>query len=143
MNKVLITLTALGLMGVTAATVSAHGIGLAGERLNHAEQPSQQEVLQYKAEVLGISVEDYKTACEDGKTFRELATELGVSREDMHARKLILAHEKLQAQVNAGEITQVEADEMLERIEERPYKRGMHKHTGKRCPYAATSDTKE
>jgi len=74
------------------------------------------------AEVLGITVEQLRTAQEDGQTLAQIAEANGVSRADLVDGLVAAAKEQLAADVTAGDLTQAEADEksaaLAERIEE-------------------------
>ncbi len=70
-----------------------------------------------EASILGISVDEMKTAWSQGKTLEDLATEKGITREQL-AEKLKAAaetkqKETLQALVTKGYITQAQADARL------------------------------
>lgn len=76
-----------------------------------------------EAAILGISVDDMKTAWSQGKTLQDLATEKGITREQL-AEKLKAAaeakqKETLQALVTKGYITQAQADARLEAMKTR------------------------
>lgn len=69
------------------------------------------------AAILGVSVDEMKTAWSQGKTLQDLATEKGITREQL-AEKLKAAaetkqKEALQALVTKGYITQAQADARL------------------------------
>ncbi|RME63104.1 MAG: hypothetical protein D6790_05270 [Caldilineae bacterium] len=75
--------------------------------------------LQAMAEALGMTAEELQAALEEGQTLEEIATEQGV---DLQAVMLEQAQEKLAQAVADGKLTQEEADQILERIQngERP-----------------------
>lgn len=75
------------------------------------------------AAILGISVDDMKAAWSQGKTLEDLATEKGITREQL-AEKLKAAadtkqKETLQALVTKGYITQAQADARLNAMKTR------------------------
>ncbi|RME62337.1 MAG: hypothetical protein D6790_06510 [Caldilineae bacterium] len=86
--------------------------------------------LQAVADALGMTVEELQAAREEGKTLEEIAAEKGV---DLQAVMLEQAQEKLAQAVADGKLTQEEADQILERIQngEQPGPFGPHRgHAG-------------
>jgi hypothetical protein len=69
------------------------------------------------AEALEMSVEELEEAITSGTPIYELAAEAGV---DLHAVMSGLMTERIQAAVEAGDLTQEQADAMLERMESHP-----------------------
>jgi hypothetical protein len=134
MKKILLySLLAVGVVGlVGASAVSAQGFFH-----NHAMDSEGKEakggyenMLKAKAEVLNLSVEDLKTAKEEGKTFQEIAEDQGLSvdelRAQMQEKKQELRTQKIEGrkahieELVANEtITQEQADEKLEWLESR------------------------
>jgi hypothetical protein len=121
MNKTLIALTALGMIGASAISVAAfdgNGYGR-GQGNMLGERPGYQQMLEDKADLLGVSVEDVEAARAEGTSFGELAEELGISIEDMQARMLERAKERVQERVDSGAMTEGEAADLLTRMQER------------------------
>ena len=132
MKKILLySLLAVGVVGiVSASAVSAQGffhnrgMNIDGE----GAKGGYENMLEIKAEVLGLSVDDLKAAKEEGKTFQEITENQGLSvdelRAQMQEKKQELRAEKMEgmeahiAQLVAdGKITQEQADEKLEWLE--------------------------
>lgn len=93
------------------------------------------QILEDKAEILGISVEDLQSAREEGKTFEEVLTEAGISQEDFQAKMKELHQENMKTHLDQlvadGELTQAEADEHLENWQERMDNFDGQRHFGK------------
>jgi AcrR family transcriptional regulator len=70
------------------------------------------------AEVLGLEVEDLQEALADGQTIAEVAEAQGVALEDVVDALMASASERLQQAVDDGRITQEQADEQTEQMEE-------------------------
>lgn len=70
------------------------------------------------AEVLGLSEEEVREALGEGQTLAELAEAQGMSVEDFSAALLANITADLQAQLDAGEITQEEFDEATAELSE-------------------------
>ena len=71
------------------------------------------------AEALGISVEDLRAARADGQTIREIAEANGVDPQTVDDAVVANAEERLAEKVEAGDLTQAEADEKLAEVAER------------------------
>lgn len=67
--------------------------------------------LEAMAEAIGIEVEELRTALQDGQTPAEVAEENGVSREDLVAAVVEGINTHLDEAVEAGRLTEAEADE--------------------------------
>ena len=70
------------------------------------------------AEVLGLGEEEVRGALRDGQSLAELAEAQGMSVEDFSAALLSNIRADLQAQLDAGEITQEEFDEISAELSE-------------------------
>ncbi len=109
---------------VGAGTASAHGMFGGGEDLT-PEQRAEKASLMFerKAEMLGLDVNVVKEAWAEGKNFRELAEEQGIDmaelKEKMQAERKARQQERLQNLVEAGVITQEQANLRLERMQEK------------------------
>jgi len=73
--------------------------------------------LEQKAELLGISVEDLQTLKDEEKTFDEILGAAGLTQEEFQVKAKAEKIESVQERVTAGDLTQEEADEIIERIE--------------------------
>lgn len=125
---------------VGVGVVSAHG-GLGNfSNLTLEEQATQHEqMFEKQADILGISVDDYKQAWSEGKNLMQIAEEQGITVEDLRSRmqeqKQSLLQEHLNNLVTQGVITQAQADSRLAAMEQQVGKgmgmmgpKGAHHH---------------
>jgi uncharacterized protein (DUF433 family) len=103
-------------------------------------QIDDSKMLEEKATILGITVDDLKARLESGKSMKDIETDLGISQETMQAKmeENRTAREtemkvKIAQEVTDGKITQEQADEMLERLTN-PSKQGFGRGMGKGEP---------
>ena len=126
----------LGLLSMQMA--SAHGLFGGFNNLTPEQIATrQQDMFQQEANILGLSVDEVKTAWAEGKTMQELATAKGITSEQlqtkMQAARQAEMKTHLQALVDQGVITQAQADSRLKFMQERipngqgKMGRGMHK----------------
>lgn len=118
----MVPVLSLGLLGAGAA--SAHGWFGGWGSVSSDDIVARQEVMfQQQADLLGISVDQFKEKWADGKSLQEIAKELGMTQEQLRERILNAEKEKLKAQlqalVNKGIITQAQADRRLQAMEQR------------------------
>ena len=143
MKKILMySFLTAGLVGVlSVGVVSAQGwFGDRGNsNLSPEEVAQRQEVMfQQKADFLGISVDEVKEAWADGKRFKELAEEQGITLEELKAQMGEARQERMEAHIQAmvdnGVITQEQADQKSEYMQERSENgymgKGFHKRSG-------------
>lgn len=111
---------ALALMG--AGTVSAHGwfggpFGVTNATPQEVAQ-RQNEMFTQKANLLGMSVDEVKSAWAQGKTLQQLAEEKGITQDQLQEKMRELRQqqikERLQTLVEQGVITQTQADQRLQ-----------------------------
>ena len=80
-------------------------------------------MFQNQADLLGIDVDEMKDAWAEGKNFMEIAEEQGITQEQLQERMREARKEQLQAQLQAmvgnGVITQEQADQRLQIMEQR------------------------
>jgi len=132
---------ALTLLGANA--VSAQG-GWGADLSSEEIVKRQQTMFENQASILGVNVSEVKDAWAQGKGLKELAQEKGIREDDLKA-KLQAEHKKqheahLKALVDAGVITQSQADQRLqfmekkqtEMKEKRPPREGRSKGMGQR-----------
>ncbi len=142
MKKFIIySLLAIGLSGLLGIGVaSAHGWFGHFSDATPAEMAQQQETMfQNKAELLGISVDEMKEAWSQGKDIREIAEEQGISQEQLQEKMRANAQqrlqERLQAMVDNGVISQEQANQRSQFMEERmtnnEMDKGFHKGFGR------------
>lgn len=128
----------LSLLG-GASIASAYGMGMGGygNRATPEEVATkQQEVFIRQAELLGVSVDDVKSAWATGKSFQTLAKEKGITAEalrtKMEAERKAQVTAELGALVSKGIITQAQADSRLKYLSSIPKEgkkgRGMMRH---------------
>jgi len=142
MKKSLIyTLLALGIFGlVGAGAVSARG-GFGGFSDASPEEITQrfETMLQNKADLLGISVDEMKNAWTEGKRFMEIAEEQGITQEQFQEIRRERIEARLQTLVEGGVITQEQADQRLQGIGEQlgggGFRKGFHKGSGEGCSW--------
>ena len=120
--KIYIALATLPVLLVSVfavSFVSAHG----WFKLSPEDAAERKSVMfEQKAALLGVSVEEMKNAWAEGKNFHELMEESGLTKEDLKVRmqesmKARMA-EHLQSLVDEGVITQEQADQRSETVED-------------------------
>ena len=141
MKKFLIcALLAVGILGlVGVGTVSARGWfgnGDCGQFINQEER--HENMVQTKAEILGLNADELNAAREQNKCFHEIIEEQGLTMEQFREKMKELKSEQRQNRLNRfvaeGKITQEQADERLAKMKERfengETGRGFHKGFG-------------
>lgn len=131
-----ITLAAAALLlGVNY--VSAHGFyGFFGGSTATPEQIAsrQQTAFQNEAALLGISVDEVKNAWAEGKTLQQLAQDHGITADQLQQKlkdySLQQIKDQLQTLVSQGVITQAQADQRLQFIQNNQNKTGKMGHRG-------------
>lgn len=110
-----------------AGIASAHGWGVKLDPQEIADR--QTAMFQEQAELLGLDIAVVKDAWSQGKDLRTLATEKGISQEDLRARMVAKRKEQqkasLQSLVEKGVISQTQADARLA-VEEKRISEGGH-----------------
>ena len=112
----------LGLSMFGANIASAHGLFGSFSNLTPDQIASQQQsMFQNEAAILGINVDDVKSACADGKTIEQLMTEKGITQDQVKARmkdnQIAQLKKQLQALVDKGVITQAQSDKRLQAMQ--------------------------
>ena len=121
-------LATLGLLA--AGTVSAHGgmWGFGNLATPQEKAQVQTQMFQGQADLLGVKVEEVKTAWAQGKSLKALATEKGISeaqlKEKMKIQREAQMKSYLQDLVSQGVITQAQADQRLKFMQDNPGKQG-------------------
>jgi uncharacterized protein (DUF433 family) len=77
------------------------------------------QMLQGQADLLGISVTDLQSRLAQGKTFQQIAQDLGITQAQMQAKRLDQMKTHLQSLVTSGKITQAQADSLLQKMQNR------------------------
>ena len=75
------------------------------------------KMVERHAEILGLDPEDLKVDLENGKTFKEIISESGLTREEILEKKKSFFTDKINGLLESGEITQEQADQKLEKLE--------------------------
>ncbi len=128
-------------IGLPALAISLLGVGIASAHPSFLKNASPEEVeahytemFEEKTELLGLSVDEMKTAWASGKTLADIASEQGISEDQLHTRmkEAGKAHMKTQLQtlVERGVITQTQADARLATMETRMEKMKANGHRG-------------
>ncbi len=114
MKKIYITIA------VVVIVASATGIAVAsigGHSFFNSEKHNV--MLEKKAEMLGLTLEELQERIEAGETLREIFEVDGVTKEDFLANKLDWMEQRLDDAVEAGKLTQEQADEKLAIMQEK------------------------
>ena len=82
------------------------------------------------AEALGVTVEELEAAKENGQSIRELAEAQGVELSEVQEAKKAALIAAIEEAVDEGTITQEQADQMLERIENGNFRKGPRRGRG-------------
>jgi len=112
-----------GIIGLaTLGVMSASAMGFGGMMGNGLLTPEEQATRQtamftQQASLIGATVDEVKNAWADGKSFKKLATEKGVTKEQLQAKMKVLHDAQMKAHlvtlVSKGVITQAQADKRL------------------------------
>lgn len=126
-----IWMIALAVAGLLAASIT--GIALAADpattddyEAKHWEQPGWGHFHRHRviwsesmSELLGLTPEEIQAQRQEGKSLTEIAADQGVSEDELVAAILADRTEAIQQRVEDGYLTQEQADEMLEWMEQR------------------------
>lgn len=120
-------LPAFSLALITGGVASAHGMfgfGGLGNLTPDQIATNQQTMFQKHADLLGVSVDEVKNAWAEGKSMQQLATEKGISTDQlmqkMHDQRKQEMRNVLSTLVQKGVITQAQADKRAELIDQMP-----------------------
>jgi len=125
MKKLLVySLLAVGLFSLLGVGVASAGwFGRFSDASPEEIAQKQETMFQNKADFLGISVDEMKDAWAEGKNLKEIAEEQGITEEQLQERMMEAKQERLQSRlqimVDNGVITQEQADQRLQFMEER------------------------
>lgn len=112
---------------VTAASPSPAPVPTAN---SHAvRHPVAKAVIDSEAEVLGIKPEELREDLKAGKTVADLAKAKDITQEQFETRLIAALKPRLEALVDRKQITQVQADRILDRIAKGhiPFWNGVHR----------------
>jgi len=107
---------------MTAAVVivaSAAGVALANIGSEFSNMEKHQVMIEKKAEILGLDAEELASKLAEGKTFRDMSEDKGVTGEGFVEKKFNWMQQRLDVLVERGRITSEQADEKLASIQER------------------------
>lgn len=111
------TLPVLAAVLLGAGTVSAHG-WMRNDVSPEDIAKKHQAMFEQQAELLGLNVQDLKDAWANGKSFKDIAKEKGMSEEDLHAKMKESMKTRMQEELNAlvekGVISKEQAAKRLE-----------------------------
>ena len=112
----------LGLSILGPGVASAMGFGWFSGSVDPDKTATRfQNMFQNQAQLLGISVDEVKTAWSDGKTIKQIMDERGITQEQVQARmkeaQLAQLNSQLKALVDKGIITQAQADKRLQAMQ--------------------------
>ncbi|MEA3452937.1 MAG: hypothetical protein U9Q96_01195 [Patescibacteria group bacterium] len=114
MKKLLLyTLLGIGVVGLTGA-----GMVFAGESFSKGMGGGYESMMENKAELLGITVDELNTARDEGTTFHEIIEEQGLDfdafYESMQEKRAERINARMDQLVAEGRITREQADERIE-----------------------------
>lgn len=120
-------------LGVMSASAMGFGGKMMGSNLSADEIATRQtSMFTQQASLIGATVDEVKNAWAEGKSFQALATEKGVTKEQlqakMQAQRVIEMKSHLSTLVSKGVITQAQADKRLATMQTKATntKGGMH-----------------
>ena len=117
---VVASLVIVGIVAWYATGVFAHrGEGGSANDIAWKQGYGYTQMLQTKAQILGMTVEELKEELADGKTFSVIAEEKGITSEEFHQKMLITQKERLQNMVEAGIVTEEQVEQRLQLMEKR------------------------
>jgi hypothetical protein len=115
---VLTIFTAIGISSVDARGFSQNNLGFNSDQMTERRV----QMIENNAELLGITVEQLENYHAEGKYMFEIAEELGLDvdnlREKIESNRQNRMKERLQDLVDDGKITQEQANERLESMQE-------------------------
>lgn len=113
-----VAVLALAIGGLTIASAESSGFW----KGNFDPGQKHQMMLENKADILGLSVEELQTMHEEGMTFEEIFTEQGITPEELHEQMMASKIERLDQLLADGDITQEQYDQKLEWITDKKAK---------------------
>jgi len=124
MKKIIVGLVVSSLVAAIVGwyAIGSYARGAAGQGTGRSQSGNgwgYMQMLETKAEILGVTTEKLGEELEKGKCFSEIAEEKGFTLEEFHQRMLTVQKEHLQKQVDAGLFTQEELNKRLQLMEER------------------------
>jgi len=140
MKKYLSSIAAAGLLAGSVATVApvhAQTTTTANGAPSHQTHifghgPFQKGIGDH-ANLLGIRATDLQSRLSQGKTFQQIASDLGISQDQLNAKRLGQMKIHLQELVTSGKITQAQADSLLQKMQNHPKMDAWRGHGGRRA----------
>ena len=126
MKKIYI-LSAIVLFAVATAGIASAGF----VKFNHGPRCFEQKIndsdgfkqmIERKAEILGIDASEIQSKLDEGKSMKEIMEESGITQETMFAKRKEYMESYLEKLVSEGKMTQDQADQRLEKIDQMPHK---------------------
>lgn len=106
------------LSAIVLFAIATAGIASAGSmRFNHGPRD-----IEKKAEILGLDVSEIQSKLDEGKSMKEVMEELGVTKETMFTKRKEYMQSFLDKLVSEGKITQEQANQRLEKIDQIPHR---------------------
>lgn len=89
------------------------------EKTDKPHFENREEMIEKKVEMLGLNLEEVQVQLEEGKAIKEIVLDAGITKEDIFENKKAFMVEHINQMVADGKITQEQADEKIEWMEER------------------------
>lgn len=105
------------MMSVIIVASVATGVALANIGGMFFDSEKHQVMIEKKAEMLGMDVEEMNERLENGETLRDIFKIEGMTKEDIMEKKSVWMEQWLNTMVENGKITQEQADEKLEKMQ--------------------------
>ena len=116
---VVLAVVVVGTIGWYATSVSAYRGGAKYRNMPRGKGYGYTQMVETKAEVLGMSVEELEKELAVGKTFSAIASEKGIAPEEFIQKRLLAQRERLDELVKADIITPGQLEERMEFLKER------------------------
>ncbi|OPY58361.1 MAG: hypothetical protein A4E55_00945 [Pelotomaculum sp. PtaU1.Bin035] len=92
------------------------------------------------ASILGITADELKAEMESGKNVEQIATEHGMTMDQIHEKMLELKKTEISQAVTDGKISQEQADKMLQRLEQGPKGQGFERRGHRGAGYTSNNN---
>jgi len=116
---VVVAVVVVGTIGWYITSVSAYRGRATYPNMPRGKGYRYTQMVETKAEVLGMSVEELEKELAAGKTFSAMASEKGIAPEEFIEKRLLFQRERLDKLVKAGAITPGQLEERMEFLKER------------------------
>ena len=115
---VVVAVVVVGTIGWYITSVSAYRGRATYPNMPRGKGYGYTQMVETKAEVLGMSVEELEKELAAGKTFSAIASEKGIAPEEFIEKRLLAQRERLDKLVKAGAITPEQLEERMEFLKE-------------------------